>query len=66
MDGRRRMQVFDGVAAAFYLLEEDWHVYQWWNKRLFMEMYAAYKAGRADPFEGWFGESFDNYVRPTV
>jgi hypothetical protein len=37
------------------------------TRRLFMEeKYAAYKAGRADPFEGWFGESFDNYVRPTV
>jgi hypothetical protein len=50
---------------------QHWHVYQRWNKKLFMEMYAAYKAGRADmnPLEGWFkGELlfFDNYVLPLA
>jgi hypothetical protein len=50
---------------------QRWHVYQRWNKRLFMEMYAAYKAGRAvkNPLDGWFvGELwfFDNYVLPLA
>jgi hypothetical protein len=50
---------------------QHWHVYQRWNKRLFMEMYAAYKADRADknPLEGWFGGElwfFDNYVLPLA
>jgi 3'5'-cyclic nucleotide phosphodiesterase len=50
---------------------QHWHVYQSWNKILFLEMYAAYKAGRADrdPLEGWFwGELwfFDNYVIPLA
>jgi hypothetical protein len=50
---------------------QHWHVYQRWNKRLFMEMYTAYKAGRADknPVEGWFGGElwfFDNYVIPLA
>ena len=33
---------------------QHWHVYQKWNKRLFHEMYAAYKAGRTDknPIDG--------------
>jgi hypothetical protein len=35
---------------------QHWHVYQSWNKRLVKEMYAAYKAGRADksPLMGLF------------
>jgi hypothetical protein len=46
---------------------QHWHVYQRWNKRLFTEMYDAYKAGRGDkdPLDGWYvGELwfFDNYV----
>lgn len=50
---------------------QHWHVYQRWNKRLFMEMYAAYKAGRAekDPTEGWYGGElwfFDNYIIPLA
>jgi hypothetical protein len=50
---------------------QHWHVYQSWNKRLVKEMYAAYKAGRADksPLMGWFeGELwfFDNYVIPLA
>jgi 3'5'-cyclic nucleotide phosphodiesterase/Adenylate and Guanylate cyclase catalytic domain len=50
---------------------QHWHVYQSWNKRLFMEMYAAYSSGRADknPLAGWFdGELwfFDNYVIPLA
>jgi hypothetical protein len=31
-----------------------------------MEMYAAYYKADKNPMEGWCGESFDNYVRPTV
>jgi hypothetical protein len=50
---------------------QHWHVYQRWNKKLFMEVYASYKAGRAakHPLEGWFeGELlfFDNYVIPLA
>jgi hypothetical protein len=50
---------------------QHWHVYQSWNKRLVKEMYAAYKAGRADkiPLEGWFEAElwfFDNYVVPLA
>ena len=44
---------------------QHWHVYQKWNRRLFQELYAAYKAGRmgADPASFWYqGELkfFDN------
>jgi hypothetical protein len=50
---------------------QHWHVYQRWNKCLFTEMYAAYKAGRAekDPSLGWYeGELwfFDNYIIPLA
>merc|ERR1711862_1000177 len=51
---------------------QHWHVYQRWNKCLFKEMYAAYKAGRAsekDPSVGWYdGELwfFDNYIIPLA
>jgi hypothetical protein len=50
---------------------QHWHVYQKWNKLLFVEMYGAYKVGRADkdPSEGWYqGELwfFDNYVIPLA
>jgi len=50
---------------------QHWHVYQKWNERLFQEMYAAYKEGRAekDPSLGWYkGELwfFDNYVIPLA
>jgi len=32
---------------------QHWHSYRKWNERLFQEMYAAFKAGRAekDPSE---------------
>jgi hypothetical protein len=50
---------------------QHWHVYQKWNKNLFMEMHEAYKAGRmgADPAEFWYqGELgfFDNYIIPLA
>lgn len=50
---------------------QHWHVYQKWNRRLFEEMYRAFKAGRmgADPREFWYkGEIgfFDNYVIPLA
>ena len=50
---------------------QHWHVYRKWNERLFMEMYRAYKEGRAEksPAEFWYeGEiSFlDFYVIPLA
>lgn len=50
---------------------QHWHVYQKWNRRLFEEMYAAYKAGRmaTDPRTFWYkGELgfFDNYIIPLA
>jgi hypothetical protein len=50
---------------------QHWHVYQKWNKCLFLEMHAAYKAGRMakDPSEFWYqGEIgfFDNYIIPLA
>ena len=46
---------------------QHWHVYRKWNERLFMEMSAAFRAGRMgkDPAEFWYnGEIgfFDNYI----
>jgi class 3 adenylate cyclase len=50
---------------------QHWHIYQKWNRRLFEEMYTAYKAGRlsSDPHTFWYqGELafFDNYVIPLA
>jgi len=50
---------------------QHWHVYQKWNRRLFEEMYTAYKGGRlgSDPRTFWYkGELafFDNYVIPLT
>lgn len=50
---------------------QHWHVYRKWNKRLLMEMYAAFKAGRmsTDPTTFWYhGELgfFDSYVLPLA
>jgi 3'5'-cyclic nucleotide phosphodiesterase len=50
---------------------QHWHVYQKWNKRLFIEMYIAYHHGRCekDPTIGWYdGELwfFDNYIIPLA
>jgi len=50
---------------------QHWHIYQKWNERLFREMYAAYKAGRAEknPADFWYhGELgfLDNYVIPLA
>ena len=50
---------------------QHWHVYQKWNKRLFTELFEAYKAGRMekDPSSFWYqGELgfFDNYVIPLA
>ena len=50
---------------------QHWHVYRKWNERLFLEMYKAYKLGRAtvDPSENWYtGEIgfFDFYVIPLA
>ena len=50
---------------------QHWHVYQKWNRKLFTEMYQAWKGGRmgADPRTFWYqGEIgfFDNYVIPLA
>lgn len=51
--------------------QQHWHIYTKWNERLFMEMYKAYKEGRAekDPSESWYnGELgfFDFYIIPLA
>jgi hypothetical protein len=50
---------------------QHWHIYRKWNERLFLELYVAYKAGRADtdPSEFWYkGEIgfFDFYIIPLA
>lgn len=50
---------------------QHWHIFVRWNQSLFMEMYKAYKDGRAekDPSEAWYeGELgfFDFYVIPLA
>lgn len=50
---------------------QHWHVYQKWNRKLFMELYKAWKEGRmgADPRSFWYkGEIgfFDNYIIPLA
>ena len=50
---------------------QHWHVYQKWNKCLFREMHAAFKAGRLakNPATFWYqGELgfFDNYIIPLA
>ena len=54
------------------LLEyESWHIYQKWNRRLFDELYTAYRAGRmlSDPSTWWYSgelKFFDTYVIPLA
>jgi hypothetical protein len=50
---------------------QHWHVYRKWNRRLFLEMHAAFRAGKlaSNPAEFWYaGELsfFDNYVIPLA
>jgi class 3 adenylate cyclase len=50
---------------------QHWHIYRKWNERLFEEMYAAYRSGRAEknPLEFWYeGEIgfFKFYVIPLA
>jgi hypothetical protein len=50
---------------------QHWHIYLKWNKRLFEEIYLAYKTGRGDkePSESWYeGELgfFDHYIIPLA
>jgi hypothetical protein len=50
---------------------QHWQIYHRWNKKLFMEMYHAYKQGRlqSDPSKGWYqGEIgfLDFYVIPLA
>jgi hypothetical protein len=50
---------------------QHWHIYRKWNKRLFLELHAAFRAGRmaTDPSTFWYqGELgfFDNYIIPLA
>jgi hypothetical protein len=50
---------------------QPWSVYRQWNRRLYHEMYKAFKEGRAaaDPSEFWYkGEIgfFDFYIIPLA
>ena len=50
---------------------QHWHIYRKWNKRLFTEMYVAFRQGRMakDPSTFWYkGEIgfFDNYIIPLA
>jgi len=50
---------------------QHWQIYQKWNQRLFLEMFRAYKEGRAekDPSEFWYqGEVgfFEFYIIPLA
>jgi hypothetical protein len=50
---------------------QHWQNYKQWNEKFFMEMYSAYRTGRAesDPSQGWYkGEIgfFDFYVIPLA
>lgn len=50
---------------------QHWHVYQKWNRRLFDELFTAYKAGRMerDPSDFWYESElkfFDSYVIPLA
>lgn len=52
-------------------VRQHWQIYKKWNRRLFLEMHAAFKAGRLakDPASFWYkGELgfFDNYVIPLA
>jgi 3'5'-cyclic nucleotide phosphodiesterase len=50
---------------------QHWHIYRKWNERLYLELYQAFKDGRADndPTDGWYkGEIgfFDFYIIPLA
>ena len=50
---------------------QHWHVFCKWNERLFREMRAAYRCGRAerDPLDGWYESElafFDHYIVPLA
>ena len=50
---------------------QHWHVYRYWNGRLFEEIRQAYQEGRAktDPTEYWYASElgfFDHYVIPLA
>ncbi|CAB9515699.1 Receptor-type guanylate cyclase gcy [Seminavis robusta] len=50
---------------------QHWHIYQKWNRRLFLELHSAFQQGRmaANPSKFWFqGELgfFDNYIIPLA
>jgi hypothetical protein len=72
-DNRRATIVIEHIMQASDVAHtmQHWHVYQKWNRRLFDELYTAYKAGRmaADPTTFWYkGELgfFDNYIIPLT
>src|SRR3569623_2040192 len=50
---------------------QHWHVYQKWNRRLFDELYTAYRAHRMerDPSDFWYESElkfFDGYIIPLA
>lgn len=72
-DNRKATIVIEHIMQASDVAHtmQHWHVYQKWNRRLFDELYTAWKAGRmgVDPATFWYqGEIkfFDTYVIPLA
>lgn len=75
----QRLFHFKATVVIEYLIQasdvahtmQHWTIYQKWNRRLFDEVYDAYRAGRSptNPANGWYqGELwfFDHYVIPLA
>ena len=72
-DNRKATVVIEHIMQASDVSHsmQHWHVYQKWNRRLFDELYTAYRAGRmaVDPTTFWVeGELkfFDNHIIPLA
>lgn len=70
---RRATIVIEHVIQAADIAHcmNHWKVYQAWNRKLFREMYHAFKEGRAakHPADSWYGGEvwfFDNYIIPLA
>ena len=73
MENRKATVVIEHIMQASDVAHtmQHWHVYQKWNRRLFDELYTAWRAGRmgADPSTFWYdGEMkfFDSYIIPLA
>ena len=73
MENRKATVVTEHIMQASDVAHtmQHWHVYQKWNRRLFDELYTAWRAGRmgADPSTFWYdGEMkfFDSYIIPLA